>query len=205
MHQFDGIALQQAHARGDGRHFRIAPGTGQAIFEQGGDQRLALDQGHLAAQGGEDEGVAAQASCRVQYLRPDTGLHTDRLGDHLPAAAAKLAPMRGSALDEIHPHRAWRVGPELQQLQAVRAQLQDEVRLALTRQPQPHGPGLQHFGKGRLQGLGPHLYSFFTHGPTRLLGKPAHSARARLNGTCGTTPYPDGNGRGGPRCSRARG
>ena len=68
-HHLDRIALEQAHARHDWRHVEIFRAPGQAIFEQGTDQWLTLDQAHLAAQAGQHERILAQPGGGIQHTR----------------------------------------------------------------------------------------------------------------------------------------
>jgi hypothetical protein len=63
------------------------------------------------------------------------------LGDHLPVATAKLAPVRGLAFNEVHPHRPRRLGPQLLNLQAISANLHGEISgLVVQRQLQALSP-----------------------------------------------------------------
>ena len=152
-HQLDGVAVKQLHLRGNRRDIAIQRGAGQAVFQQGGDQRLTLDQGHAAAQTGQHKGITTQTSRGIQHPRPHARLHAHRLGDHLPAAAAEQPAMGHRTLDEIHPHRPRRLRPQLDQLQPLLAQLQGKLRLALLRQPQALGPGSRVTGQVRSQGV----------------------------------------------------
>ncbi|MCY1351412.1 hypothetical protein D9M69_376770 [compost metagenome] len=149
LHQLDGIALQQAHAHGDRRHLEIPRRSRQAVFQQGGDQRLAFDQAHLAAEGRQHESVAAEARRGIQHEGSHAGLDAHRLGDHLPAAAAELAAVRGGAFEEVDAYRPRRIRSELQQLQPVLAQLQGEVRRGVFRQFQAET--LRPLPRGRLE------------------------------------------------------
>ncbi|MCY1439656.1 hypothetical protein D9M71_559010 [compost metagenome] len=119
----DGIAAEQLHTRDDRADLGVAAGAGQAICEQGGDQRLALDQGHLAAQACQHEGVLAQPRRGVEHLRAYALGDTHGLGDHLPATATEHPPVGRRAFDEIHPHRPWRLRAQLLDLQAIGADL----------------------------------------------------------------------------------
>ena len=142
-HALDGIARQQAHALDNPTHLKIAPRPRQAILEQRGNQWLALDQRHLAAQAGQHERILAKPRSGIQYLRPNTLGDTDRLGDHLPAAAAVQAPMRRLPLDEVHPHRPGCLWPQLLDLQAIDADLHGKAGLVVDhRQAQPLRPCL---------------------------------------------------------------
>ena len=128
-HQLDGVALPQLHARDDGSHLNILSRACQAIFQQRSDQRLPLTQADLAAQSGQHESVAAQTRRGVQYARTNTRLDAYGFGDHLPAAAAELAPVSSTAFDEIHPNRSWSLITKLLELQAAFAKLQRELGL----------------------------------------------------------------------------
>ena len=139
-HQLDGVTGKQAHARHDGRHIEVQCRTLQAVLQQRRHQRLALDQGHLAAQAGQHERVTPQPRSRVENPWPNARLHAHRLGDHLPTAAAELAPMRRRPLDEIHPYRARGLVAQLDQLQPVITQLQGELGLAVLPQAQARCP-----------------------------------------------------------------
>gem|GEM_PF-6609669 len=118
-HTLDGVAAEQVHARHDRSHFQVLGGSRQAVLQQGGDQRLALDQGHLAAQAGQHEGVLAQARSGIEHARAHALGDAHGLGDHLPITTTELAPVGRLALDEVDPHRSWRLWPELLNLQAL--------------------------------------------------------------------------------------
>ena len=122
-HTLDGVAGQQAHAPDNRPHFFIHAGPRQAIFQQRGNQRLALDEGHLAAQAGQHERILAQPRRGIQHLRSHPLSDAHRLGNHLPVAAAKLAPVRGLAFDEVHPHRPRCLRAQLLDLQTINAHL----------------------------------------------------------------------------------
>ncbi|MNN37950.1 hypothetical protein D3C81_1519200 [compost metagenome] len=148
-HQLDGIALQKTHAGRDRRHFEVPLRPRQAIFQQGGDQRLALNQAHFAAQRGENEGITAETGRGIENEGTDARLDAHRLGDHLPTAAAELPAVRSGAFEEVHAHRPRRVRAELQQLQTVLAQLQGEIRRRVVRQRQAEA--LRPLLRGRLE------------------------------------------------------
>jgi len=140
-HAFDGVAIEQAHAADNRPHLLVSAGPCQAILKQRRNQRLALDQGHLATQAGQHERVLAQTCRGIQHLRPHALSNAHRLGDHLPVAATKLAPMRRLALDEVDPHRPRRLRPELLDLQAVGADLHGKCGgFIFQRQSQALGP-----------------------------------------------------------------
>ena len=73
-------------------------GTRQSVFQEGKNDRVALDQGDLAALCGEDKAVAAKTRRRVENggcVRPAPRPH--RSCDQLPPAVATLPPiMAGS-------------------------------------------------------------------------------------------------------------
>ncbi|SPO59673.1 protein of unknown function [Pseudomonas inefficax] len=140
-HALDGIAGQQAHAPHDRPHLLIRPRPRQAILKQRGNQRLAFDQGHLAAQAGQYECVLAQPGSGIQHLRTHALGNAHRLGDHLPVATTEQAPMRGLAFDEVHPHRPRRLRAQLLNLQTINAHLHGKPgSIVLQRQLKALGP-----------------------------------------------------------------
>ena len=118
----------------------IGHGALQAVFEQGRDQRIALDQRNRAPELREHEGVAPQPGGGIDDARPNSGQQADRLGDHLPRAAAKQAPVRHGTSDEIDTHRPRRIVGEVDELQSIRPELQREFRFAGKRQMQAFSP-----------------------------------------------------------------
>ena len=145
-HQRYRIAPQQAHRCDDFSHRRVAQGTLQPVFKQGGNHRPTLDHRHRTTQFGEDESITTETGGRIKQQRSHAGLDTDCLGDHLPAAAAKQATMRHRTRDKIDAHRAGCLLAQIQQLQTIRPQLQGEIGLAIFRQlqaPRPISGGLQ--------------------------------------------------------------
>ena len=118
-------------------------GQRQTIFKQSGNQRLTLDQGHLAAQTGQHKSIAPQSCRGVQHLRTHARLYPERLGDHLPAATTKQPSMGHRPFDKVDPHRTRRLRAKLDKLQTGRAQLQGKLRLRIDRQSQPFGPQCQ--------------------------------------------------------------
>jgi hypothetical protein len=153
-HHLDGVALEQLHARHDRRHVEIFRRPRQTILQQRTDQRLALDQAHLATQAGQHERVLAQPRRGVQHPWAHALGDANRLGDHLPAAAAVQTPVRRAALDKVHPHRSRRIRAELLQLQTLLADLQGELAVGhLQRQAQALGPLLGLRFKRRAEGL----------------------------------------------------
>lgn len=207
-HQVRRVAAEQTHPRGDRRHVGIAPGALQAILEQGGDQRLALDQGYLATQAGEDEPIPAQAGRGIQDARADAWLDADRLGDHLPAAAAELAPVGAGAFDEIDPHRTGGIRPQLQDLQALLADLHGELRLVVRRQRQaePLRPAPRSLGAIGGQGLDMQARSGGIGHGRAIVVESADFARVgprALTGRPSIGPCRGGSDPGGRHCSRA--
>ncbi len=153
-HHLDGVALEQTHARHDRRHVEVLRRASQAILQQSPNQRLTLDQAHFAAQAGQHKRILAQPGRGIQHPRTHTLGNADRLGDHLAAATAVQAPMGRAALDEVHPHRSWRVRAQLLQLQPLLADLQGKLAIVhLQRQAKPLGPVLGLRLEGRGQGL----------------------------------------------------
>ncbi len=127
-HQLDGVALEQLHAPGDFRHLATGlPGPLQTVGQQRGDHRLALDQGHLAAQGSQHEGVPPQPGRGIQHPRAYRPADTHRPCHHLPRPAAVLAAMGQGAFDKIDPHCTRGVLGGGQQAEAIVAQLQQQI------------------------------------------------------------------------------
>ena len=87
-HDLDGVALEQPHPRHDRRHIEILRRPRQTILQQGTDQRLTLDQAHLAPQTRQHERILAQTRRRIQHPRAHALSDADSLGNHLPAATS---------------------------------------------------------------------------------------------------------------------
>ncbi len=85
----------------------------------------------MATQTGQHEGVLAKPCGSVEYHRPHTLGDAHGLGDHLPVATAELAPVGSLAFDEVDPHRAGGLGPQLLDLQTLGAQLNGELRVVI--------------------------------------------------------------------------
>ncbi|MNZ99835.1 hypothetical protein D3C78_1191750 [compost metagenome] len=115
-HQLNRITLEQMHARHNRRYLKIFGRACQTVFEQGPDQRLTLDQAHLTAQARQHEAILAQACRGIQHSGAHALGDAHGLGNHLSTAAAIQPAMGRAALNEIHPHRSWRIRPQLLQL-----------------------------------------------------------------------------------------
>ncbi|MNX85132.1 hypothetical protein D3C86_1169580 [compost metagenome] len=153
-HDLDRIALEQAHARHDRRHVEIFRATGQAVFQQGTDQRLTLDQAHLATEAGQHERILAQPRRGIQHPRAHALGDANSLGDHLSAATTIQPAMGRTALDEVHPHRPRRIRPQLLQLQAHVTHLQGKFAVRhLHWQAQALSPLLGLWLESRVEGL----------------------------------------------------
>ena len=81
--------------------FRVSIAARQAIIEQRGDHRIALQHPHATADRRQHKGIAPQAGGGINHIRQIIAFNAHRFGYRFAAAAAKLAPVGHRPADEI--------------------------------------------------------------------------------------------------------
>ncbi len=135
-------ALPQLHSLAyPGAYLGIQGRPAQAVLQQDRHHGAALDQGHLAAEGGQHEGIASQTGGGIHHGRHGPRLESHRLGNGLAAPPAELAAMGDCSFHEVHID-----APQLGFVQL--AQLQPRLG-----QHQGKGGGKLHVGEALAQGV----------------------------------------------------
>lgn len=103
LQQFAGVAVQQGHTRDSGGDLGLVAGCGgvQSRPKAGVDLGRTLDERHLRAKRGEQEGVAAEACGRIDNGWGDAAREARGAGQILAASAPEAKAMADRAADEV--------------------------------------------------------------------------------------------------------